>query len=94
MVIALKPVEGSSQVEAFGYDMASRTLAVKFHRSATYHVKDVPSHLVEQFEKAPSLGKFFNAQFRGQFEIEKQPGDAVEPKADVTGSAEAWQLPA
>lgn len=68
----------SSQIEAFGYDAETQTLAIRFPgRGATpgsvYHYADVPAHVFEQMSAAESKGKFFGSQIRGHYEYQKQP---------------------
>lgn len=68
----------SSQIEAFGYDAETRTLAIRFPgRGATpgsvYHYAEVPAHVFEAMSGAESKGKFFGSQIRGHYEYEKQP---------------------
>ena len=68
----------SSQIEAFGYDADTQTLAIRFPgRGATpgsvYHYAEVPQHVFDAMNGAESKGKFFGSQIRGHFEYEKQP---------------------
>ncbi|WP_430434776.1 KTSC domain-containing protein [Methyloversatilis sp.] len=68
----------SSQIEAFGYDAETQTLAIRFPgRGATpgsvYHYADVPAHVFERMSAAESKGKFFGSQIRGHYAYEKQP---------------------
>lgn len=75
MAIALTPVS-SSQIEAIGYDEASKTLAVKFKKGAVYQYQNVPAELYKQFSKAESLGKFFGATIKahpGAYPFKKVP---------------------
>lgn len=70
--IPLQPVE-SSNLEAIGYDPASRTLAVKFKNGTLYHYADVPASVWEGLQGASSAGRFYSAMIRGTFTGTKQP---------------------
>lgn len=65
--IPLQPVT-SSQIQAIGYDDATKTLAVQFHGKAgpgsTYHYADVPAQKFEELKKAESIGKYFGAHIK------------------------------
>lgn len=75
--INLMPCE-SSQIKGYGYDAASRTLAIQFRSNgATYHYSDVPPELVEDMKKAESVGSFFGKHIRGRFNDAKQPDAAT-----------------
>lgn len=71
MPIALKPVK-SSFISAIGYDLASRTLAVRFAVGNVEHYPDVPPEVAEAFGKAESPGRFFGSQIRGQYQHVEQ----------------------
>lgn len=66
----LKPLN-STMLEAAGYDLASRTLAVRFRNGTVVHrYHDVPPEIAEGLESAESAGRYFNANVRGKFPIE------------------------
>lgn len=74
--ITLIPCE-SSQIEGFGYDEASQTLAIRFlgkgvTPGSVYHYADVPLHVFTEMQAAESKGKFFGANIRGRFVYAKQ----------------------
>lgn len=74
-MIALKPVNGSSQIAAQGYDPVSRTLAVHFkHGNAVYHYLGVPPEEADRFAKAESPGKHLHAHIKGHYHYERQAG--------------------
>lgn len=64
----------SSQVSGYGYDEASKTLAVKFKGGGTYHYANVPPDLFEQMGKAESVGRFIHQNIKGQFDHAKVGG--------------------
>lgn len=71
--IGLQPCS-SSQVKAYGYDAASRTLAVQFiSNNALYHYADVPAEVFEAMKAAPSVGQFFGKSIRPHYVCTKQP---------------------
>lgn len=68
----------SSQINGFGYDPGSRTLAVQFPgRGATpgsiYHYANVPAEVFAEFQASDSKGKFFGSRIRSVYEYVKQP---------------------
>lgn len=71
MPIELKPCE-SSQIEAFGYDQQSQTLAVKFKRGGLYHYTEVPSVVFDSLNTADSPGSFIHREVKGKFQFQKQ----------------------
>lgn len=62
----------SSAIKQYGYDAASRTLAIMFNNGTLRHYPDVPADIGQQFEAAESKGKAFATLIRGKF-------DAVDP---------------
>jgi len=81
-VTPLKPVQGSSQIAAYGYDAASQVLAVQFmnSRGFIYQYREVPPEVAAEFEKAESKGKAFGALVRNRFDFNRievgEPADA------------------
>lgn len=71
MVTQLTPVEGSSNIAEHGYDVGTRTLAVRFKSGALYHYRDVPAEVANDFAGADSLGSYLARNIRGSFEAEK-----------------------
>jgi hypothetical protein len=64
--IAMKQIK-SSQIESYGYDEATKTLAIKFNKGTkTYRYPGVPADLVAGFEKG-SAGKHFAANIKPKF---------------------------
>lgn len=83
MVTALKPVTGSSQVEAAGYDAPSQTLSVKYRGTPKrYDYKAVPADLAMAFDSAESKGSFLAKNVKGKFDF-----DVVDTAADVQAEA-------
>jgi hypothetical protein len=56
----------SSQVQAIGYDAATRTLAVTFTRGSgsIYHYGDVSPEVHAAFVNAASIGNYFGAHIK------------------------------
>ncbi len=65
-MIALTEVK-SKMLQAFGYDAATRTLAVRFGVGRVYSYADVPPEAVEKLAKAESIGSAFAIHIRGKF---------------------------
>lgn len=66
--IPLTPVD-SSQINAIGYDAASKTLAIQFKGysgkvGATYHYANVTPAQFAEFNKADSKGRWFGAHLK------------------------------
>jgi hypothetical protein len=72
--IPLSPIE-SSQLESVGYDPASKTLAIKFKRGATYEYANVPPEVHAGLTGAESAGKFFGASIKGKYDFTKMVED-------------------
>lgn len=49
----------SSQIEAVGYDNATRTLAIRFKGGALYHYDGCEPETFEAFRGAESVGSYF-----------------------------------
>lgn len=62
----------SSQISSVGYDVKTRTLAVKFRNGSHYEYADVPPGTMEQMLKAESIGSHFHQHIRGKYAHEKQ----------------------
>lgn len=79
--ITLTPCE-SSQIAAFGYDLATQVLAIQFPGRGMkpgdiYHYSEVPGQVFMDMQAAESKGKFFGSQIRGRYAYEKQPDPAT-----------------
>ncbi len=79
----LKPVQGSSQIAAYGYDAASHVLAVQYVNSPAYvyHFRGVSPETAEKIDQADSKGKAFASLIRGKHEftrIEVAAGETAE----------------
>lgn len=64
----MKPIEGSSNVAAAGFDPTTGTLRVQFQNGRAYDYADVPGDVYSEFLKADSKGSFVAKQIRGQFD--------------------------
>jgi len=73
MNITLIPCN-SSQIHAYGYDPATKTLALQFKRKgengervggSIYHYENVPADVYQAFVAAESKGRFFGAHIKG-----------------------------
>ena len=67
----------SSNISAIGYDPETKTLAVQFSNSGTYHYHDVPPDVHESIvdidADGGSIGRFFAANIRNQFRSTRFP---------------------
>ena len=71
MIIALTPCT-SSNLESHGYDVISKTLAVKFKDGPTWHYFDVPQATYEAMKAAKPVGGYSGSQIKGKFRGEPQ----------------------
>lgn len=68
--ILMVPVD-SSNIAAIGYDPLQQVLQVDFHHGGRYRYLDVPSHIFDEFQEAPSKGRFLNYEIKGEFDYEQ-----------------------
>lgn len=66
----------SSAISSVGYDAASRLLEVKFRHGAVYDYHGVPPELYGSLLAAPSIGRFFSENIRGQFSMTRPGGES------------------
>lgn len=57
----------SAIVKAYGYDMATNTLSIRFPDGAVYLYSNVPQDTYDEFCAAESKGKAFASLIRGKF---------------------------
>lgn len=61
-----------------GYDSRNNVLIVVFRDSgAEYHYYDVPEDVWESFYDSTSLGRYFNANIKGNYAYQKQKAGAL-----------------
>ena len=70
MSVDLKPCK-SSQVESFGFDPGSKTLAVKFKNGGIYHYTGVDEDTHKAMCCCESVGKFLGSRIKGKFGFKK-----------------------
>lgn len=58
----------SSMIKRFEHDPETSVLKVTFRTGKTYTYKNVPEAVAAEFESAPSHGRFFNENIKGQYE--------------------------
>lgn len=58
----------SSNIAAVGYDDEERKLAVEFNSGSVYHYDNVSRDTFEALRDAPSVGKYFHANIRDQYD--------------------------
>jgi hypothetical protein len=57
----------STNLEAIGYDDATRELYIRFKNGTTYIYPDVPRDTYDQLSRADSKGSYFNRNIRTVF---------------------------
>jgi len=58
----------SSLIEAIGYDPEYGDLYIKFHSGTTYMYENVETEVFEDFKKAESKGKYFQANIKDEYD--------------------------
>ncbi|MEZ5026733.1 MAG: KTSC domain-containing protein [Chitinophagales bacterium] len=56
----------SSMIRSLGYDSNTSTLEVEFNSGAVWQYYDVPESVYYDMRNSDSIGKYFNANIRGQ----------------------------
>lgn len=80
-MVQLKPVQGSKQVAAYGYDTTSGVLAVQFVNSPSYvyHYRGVDPDTAAEFEKSESKGAAMAKLIKGKFDFNRiEAGEPAE----------------
>jgi hypothetical protein len=62
----------SSNIEEIGYTPETKVLEVLFKAGGTYKYYDVPQEVYDDFVKAESVGKYFQANVKGVYEFIKE----------------------
>lgn len=57
----------SSNIAAIRYDEDQLLLEVEFLNSTRYHYYEVPAHVAQAFEQAPSKGSFLASTIKGHY---------------------------
>ena len=61
----------SSDLAEVGYDHATMTLEISFHKGGVYQYFDVPDSAYRELLAAESKGKFFNANIKNNYRCVK-----------------------
>jgi hypothetical protein len=61
----------SSMIKQAAYNPEHSTLFLEFSNGTIYKYDDVPFCVFEEFSVAPSQGKYFHAEIKGQYEGSK-----------------------
>jgi hypothetical protein len=69
-MIEMIPVS-SSNISAVGYDKDNEIVQVQFLNGTTYIYKGVPDFEFEQLKTAPSVGSYFNRNFKNVYAYER-----------------------
>ena len=62
----------SSNLASVGYDAENEILEVEFNHGGVYQYFDVPEDVYRELMAAPSHGRYFMANIRGDYEYEKR----------------------
>jgi hypothetical protein len=66
----MQPVSSSS-IAAVGYDAENQAVYVQFVNGLTYAYKGVPEHEFENLRTAPSVGSYFNRNYKNVYPYER-----------------------
>ncbi len=66
----MQPVS-SSNIAAVGYDSENQAVYVHFLNGSTYAYKGVPEHEFENLRTAPSVGSYFNRNYKNVYPYER-----------------------
>lgn len=69
-MVEMIPVS-SSNIAALGYDKDDEIVHVQFLNGSTYIYKGVPDFEFEQLKTAPSIGSYFNRNFKNVYAYER-----------------------
>ena len=61
----------SSSIASVGYDAESHTVYVQFLDGSTYAYKDVSGHEFENLRTAPSVGSYFNQNYKDVYPYDR-----------------------
>jgi len=61
----------SSNIAAIGYDTESQSVYVQFLNGSSYAYKGVPEHEFENLRTAPSVGSYFNRNYKNVYPYER-----------------------
>ena len=62
----------SSSVASVGYDAKTQTLEIEFQSGSVYDYGEVPPEVFKGLMEAPSKGRFFSNEIRGQYPSTKR----------------------
>lgn len=65
-----QPVQ-SSNIDSVGYDSEENILQIKFKSGGIYNYHNVPKRIYTTLLAAPSKGKFFHQEIKGNFKYVK-----------------------
>ena len=62
----------SSNLKSVGYDPATQTMEVEFHKGPIYRYKEVPLEVYDTLVRCDSAGAYFAMAVKGKYEFEKE----------------------
>lgn len=72
----------SKLLSEIGYDPASRVLEVRFHSGKVYRYFDVEPERYETMIHEKSMGSYFLAKIKGEYDYRKVEPDEVETQVE------------
>ena len=66
----------SSNIKAVGYDPLNETLEIEFLNGGVYQYSGFSQDKFDSFINSPSLGRWFAAEIRGKYPMQKMPQES------------------
>lgn len=57
----------STMINSYAYDEETQTLDVEFTSGSGYSYSGVPEHVFQEMQSAPSVGRYFLQNIKGQY---------------------------
>lgn len=72
----------SSNIKAVGYDPLNETLEIEFLTGGIYQYSGFSQDKFDSFINSPSLGRWFAAEIRGKYPMQKMPQEQYEQRKE------------
>lgn len=75
----------SSNIKSVGYDPLNEVLEVEFISGGIYQYSGFSQDKFDSFINSPSLGRWFAAEIRGKYPMQKMPKETQDEQAGDSG---------
>ena len=76
----------SSNIKAVGYDPLNETLEIEFLNGGVYQYSGFSQDKFDSFINSPSLGRWFAAEIRGKYPMQKMPQEPQDESKEETAT--------